>query len=148
MPKKFSANEVNPMQTNKTIPTICSILAVIGLAGSAFAQGNNDFFGSSVVQPASPGGATPADRPPGVAAAEQQALKASASDLTSDEKRMQKKYKANLRAATDLVTKAEKMIADGTKKKDDKAVKKGQVLKLVAEKRVNELKQNNPLPDK
>ena len=137
------------MQTNKTLPTICSILAVLGLAGSAFAQGSNDFFGSSVLSPASPGSSgAPIERPPGVAAAEQQALKAGSTDLTQDEKRMQKKYKANMHAASDLVAKAEKMILDGTKKKDDKSIKKGQVLKLVAEKRLNELKQNNPLPEK
>ena len=101
--KKNSANEVNLMQTNKTLPTICSILAVLGLAGSAFAQGSNDFFGSSVLSPASPGSSgAPIERPPGVAAAEQQALKAGSTDLTQDEKRMQKKYNANMHAASDL----------------------------------------------
>lgn len=133
------------MQTNKILPTICSILALLGLAGSAFAQSGNDFFGSSVPTPA---GGTPIDRPPGVAAAEQQALKSTNTDLSSDEKRMQKKYKANMRAASELVSKAEKMVQDGEKRKDQKAIKKGKILKEVADKQLNELKQNNPLPDK
>jgi hypothetical protein len=134
------------MQTNKTIPTICSILTMLSLAGSAFAQGN-DFFGGGASQPASPSGGTPIDRPPGVAAAEQQALKAGTTDLTSDEKRMQRKYKANMRSAADLVAKAEKMIKDGEKRNDKKTIKKGMVLKQIAEKSVNQLKENNPLPD-
>jgi len=133
------------MQTNKTIPTICSILAILSLAGSAFAQGNDFFSGGG--QAASPTGGTPIDRPPGVAAAEQQALKAGSTDLTSDEKRMQRKYKANMRSASDLVAKAEKMIKDGEKRNDKKTVKKGMILKQIAEKNVNQLKENNPLPD-
>lgn len=137
---------------NKAIlPTICSIFACIGLSGSAVAQGNNDFFGSSVPAPsAGGGGGSTIDRPPGVAAAEQQALKntAGGGDYTADEKRMQRKFKANLHAAEELISKAEKMVKDGEKKKDDKMVKKGKILKEVAEKRVNELKENNPLPDK
>jgi hypothetical protein len=136
------------MQTNKTLLIICSILALSGLAGSALAQGGNDFFGSSAGSPVSPAGSTPIDRPPGVAAAEQQALKAPGSDLSSDEKRMRKKYKANMRAAAERVSKAEKMIQDGTKKNDQKVIKKGQIQKEIAEKYLNELKQNNPLPEK
>jgi len=132
------------MQTNKTIPTICSILTMLSLAGSAFAQGNDFFSGGSQ---AAPTGGTPIDRPPGVAAAEQQALKAGNTDLTSDEKRMQRKYKANMRSASDLVAKAEKMIKDGEKRNDKKTIKKGMVLKQIAEKNVNQLKENNPLPD-
>ncbi len=61
---------------------------------------------------------------------------------------MQRKYKANMHAAADLVTKAEKMIKEGEKKNDPKEVKKGEILKKIAEKTVNDLKTNNPLPDK
>ncbi|MBX9572549.1 MAG: hypothetical protein K2X77_26880 [Candidatus Obscuribacterales bacterium] len=112
-----------------------------GLASPAtFAQGN-DFFGSSV-----PGSGSNIERPPGVQAAEQQALQNSHAEYTSDEKRMQKKYKANLRAAQDLITKGEKMLKDGEKKKDDKMQKKGKILKEVGEKRVQELKESNPSP--
>ncbi len=122
---------------------IASLLAGLTFAGSAYAQGSNDFFGSSV--PGS-GGPSSIERPPGVAAAEQQALKAQGGDYTADEKRMQKKYKANIRAAESLIAKAEKMVKEGEKKKDDKMVKKGKILKEVAEKRRSELKENNPIP--
>lgn len=125
---------------------ICSFIAVSVLSVPAFAQGSNDFFGSSVPAASTPGGGS-TDRPPGVAAAEQQALKAQGGEYTSDEKRMQKKFKANLRAAQDLISKAERMMKDGEKKKDDKMVKKGKILKEVAEKRVAELKEQNPFPE-
>ncbi len=134
--------------SNLTLATVCSTLASITVAASAFAQSGNDFFGSSV--PSSGGGSAGSsqiDRPPGVAAAEQAALKAGGGDYTVDEKRMQKKYKANMRAAEELIAKAEKMVKDGEKKKDDKAMKKGKILKEVAEKRLNDLKENNPMPD-
>lgn len=125
--------------------SILTIALALIAAPNAFAQGSNDFFGSSM---GGSGGGSNIERPPGVQAAEQQALQASHADYTSDEKRMQKKYKANLRAAQDLIDKAEKMVKEGEKKKDDKMAKKGKVLKEVAEKRVAELKENNPLPDR
>jgi hypothetical protein len=135
------------MQSNKILPTICSIIALASLQASALAQSGNDFFGSSVPQ-TSPGGGTPIDRPPGVAAAEQAALKAGSTDLSSDEKRMQRKYKSNMHAANDLIAKADKMIKDGEKKGDKKAIRKGQILKDVAERDLKNLKDNSPLPDK
>ncbi|MBX9686758.1 MAG: hypothetical protein K2X27_08650 [Candidatus Obscuribacterales bacterium] len=131
-----------------SIQILSSAFALLALGGGAFAQGGNDFFGSSVPSSGSGGGPGSVDRPPGVIAAEQQALKATGGDYTADEKRMQKKFKANLKAAEDLIGKAERMVKDGEKKKDDKMVKKGKVLKEVAEKRVQELKENSPLPDK
>ena len=134
------------MEIKKTI--VCSIIASLGMATSALAQGSNDFFGSSVPSSsAGGGGGSGIERPPGVQAAEQQALKATGGDYTTDEKRMQKKFKANLRSAQDLVSKAERMVKDGEKKKDDKMIKKGKILKEVAEKRVAELKEQNPFPE-
>lgn len=133
------------MEINKTI--ICSIIASLGMASAAFAQGSNDFFGSAAPTAGGGGGGSGIERPPGVQAAEQQALKSSGGDYTQDEKRMQKKFKANLRAAQELVNKAERMVKDGEKKKDDKVIKKGKILKEVAEKRVAELKEQNPFPD-
>lgn len=151
------STEVNPMQTTRTLnttkqsrnraafSTICSVLLGLSMPLVAAAQGSNDFFGSSVP---GGGGGSQIERPPGVAAAEQQALKSGGGggDYTSDEKRMQKKHKANLRAAEELISKAERMVKDGEKKKDDKMIKKGKVLKEVAEKRVQELKESNPVP--
>ena len=126
----------------------CALLIGSGVmyAPITFAQGGNDFFGSSVPSGGGGQGGSSIDRPPGVQAAEQQALQSQHSgDFTADEKRMQKKFKANLRAAQDLVTKAEKMMKEGEKRKDDKMAKKGKILKEVAEKRVTELKESNPV---
>lgn len=113
---------------------------------AAFAQGSNDFFNSS--PSAGTGGGSNIERPPGVQAAEQQALQAAHGEYTQDEKRMQKKFKANLRAAQDLVTKGEKMLKDAEKKNDAKMKKKGMILKEVGEKRVKELKESDPMADK
>lgn len=136
------------MEIKKTL--ICSIIASLGLATSAFAQSGNDFFGGSTPSAGAGGGGNGIERPPGIQAAEQQALKSgggAGGDYTSDEKRMQKKFKSNLRAAQELVSKADRMVKDGEKKKDDKIVKKGKILKEVAEKRVAELKEQNPFPE-
>lgn len=139
-----SKNElVNLCSTKGNFVIVLSLLLGLSSFLQAQAQSGNDFFGSSVP---SAGGSSATDRPPGVVAAEQQALKAAGNEYTSDEKRMQKKYKANLKAAEGLIAKATRMIKDGEKKKDDKMVKKGRVLKEVAEKRVSELKENSPLP--
>lgn len=144
-----TTNKLNTQSSKCSLKlaTVVSLLSSLVFPICAFAQGSNDFFGSSVPS-ASGGGGNNSERPPGVAAAEQQALKASGGDFTSDEKRMQKKFKANLRAAEELISKAERMVKDGEKKKDDKMVKKGKILKEVAEKRVQELKENSPTPEK
>lgn len=128
--------------TSKKLITLTA-MAYVFASPATFAQGN-DFFGSSVPGSSGSGGGSGIDRPPGVQAAEQQALQNSHAEFTSDEKRMQKKFKANLRAAQDLVTKGEKMLKDGEKKKDEKMLKKGKILKEVGEKRVQELKESNP----
>lgn len=113
-----------------------SILA--GGINAAFAQ-SSDFFGSSAGNPTS--------APPGAAAAEQQLINANGTDLTQDEKRMQKKYKANLEAAKELISKGEKMMKDGEKRHKDHEIKKGKILKEIGEKRVAELKANSPVPE-
>lgn len=105
----------------------------------AFAQGSNDFFGSSV-----PGQGNNTSPPPGAAAAEQQ-LGNNPADYTSDEKRMQKKHRGNISAAQKLIAKAEKMIKFGEKGKNDKVLKKGKILKEIGEKRLAQLKDSNPV---
>lgn len=136
----FRPYEVRKMTSKKLITL--TALSFAFASPATLAQGN-DFFGSSV-----PGSGSNIERPPGVQAAEQQALQNSHAEYTSDEKRMQKKFKANLRAAQDLVSKGEKMLKDGEKRKDEKMQKKGKILKEVGEKRVQELKESNPLPEK
>lgn len=97
--------------------------------------GPNDFFGSTV------GGNADAQQGAGVAANTQ--TSPPAGDYTGDEKRIQKKFKANLKSAQALVAKGDKM----AKSTDATLSKKGKILKEIGEKRLAELKSNNPFPE-
>lgn len=114
------------------------IAALVSIAANAKAfAGPNDFFGSTI-------GGQPETAQGGQAAmAAPQPTTAPAGDYTGDEKRMQKKFRANLKAAKQLVAKAEKMI----KSTDTKIATKGKILKEIGEKRVAELNANNPFPE-
>jgi hypothetical protein len=112
---------------------------------SALAQ--NNFFGNSL--PNGPGGLSggPVD--------ERDRLGVQGStpgggpgpaDFTEDEKRMRRKYKANMAHCRDLISKGEKMMKDG-EGKDDKAYKKGKILKDIGEKQLADLQANSPFPD-
>lgn len=68
-------------------------------------------------------------------------------DFTADEKRMQKKYVESISHARGLISRGEKMMADGSKRGQDKMAKKGKILKEIGEKRLAELQANNPLGD-
>ncbi len=132
---------------NKKTLTLCAALPVAILCASAtpvpgLAQGN-DFFGSA---PSQPGDPTKSNNVPGAQAAEQ-ALNNNPSDYTADEKRMQKKFKANILLAQKLVTKGDRMMKDGEKHKDQKSLKKGKILKEIGEKRISQLKENNPVSE-
>lgn len=101
----------------------------------AFA-GPNDFFGGNI------GGAS--DNSQGSQAAiNAPPTTAPGGDYTADEKRMQKKYKANIKDAEKLIAKAEGMM----KSSDKKLSKKGKILKEIGEKRLAELKTNNPFAE-
>lgn len=115
--------------------------------------GPNDFFGSSI--PTS-GAADPS--PSAAAAASVGSAGATPSELTppsangpqdysTDEKRMQKKYRAMLKHCEMLVARGDKMMKDGKQRKDDKMYKKGKVLKEIGEKQLAEFKANSPLPE-
>lgn len=107
----------------------------------ATAQGSNDFFGGTQGDPNK-------NNVPGAQAAEQAlANNGSGGDYTSDEKRMQKKYKLNMKLAQGLIDKGDQMMKEGEKRKDDKSLKKGKILKEIGEKRLAQLKENNPTPD-
>jgi len=122
-----------------------SALALITVLAPLAKAGPNDFFGGSIP------GTSP---PPGVDAAASAADRLGAGggggggggggDYTEDEKRMQKKYQANIRHCRDLVAKGDRMIQDGQKRHDDKMFKKGQILKDIGEKRLAEMQANNP----
>jgi 3-oxoacyl-ACP reductase-like protein len=108
---------------------------IVILASQAQA-GTNDFFGSSI------GGGQDPNAVPGANAAAQAAANAGG-DYTVDEKRMQKKFKSNVRSAQDLIAKGTKMM----KSKDQKTSKKGKIFKEIGEKRLAELKANSPFPE-
>jgi hypothetical protein len=122
-----------------------SIAVAAGLNLSAYA-GPNDFFGSQLGSGPDPSTTHSGD---GAAAPSTPALGSSApsgppaGDYTVDEKRVQKKYKDNVKRAQKLIQKGESMM----KSADDKTSKKGRVLKEIGEKAVAELKANNPFPE-
>lgn len=123
------------------LATIATLLSASSFVPAVLAQGSNDFFGSSI-----PG----TNSPPGAQAAEQQLSGGGGggpTDYTQDEKRMQKKYRDNLRAAQDLIEKGDRMMKDGEKRHQERETKKGKILKEIGEKRVAELKANCPLPE-
>lgn len=107
----------------------------------AMAQGSNDFFGGTQGDPNK-------NNVPGAQAAEQAlANSGGGGDYTSDEKRMQKKYKLNMKLAQGLIDKGDQMMKEGEKRKNDKSLKKGKILKEIGEKRLAQLKENNPIPE-
>jgi hypothetical protein len=65
-------------------------------------------------------------------------------DYSQDEKRMQHKYRGNLRHAQDLIRQGDEMMKAAGNNKDDKNYKKGKILKEVGEKSLASLKAGNP----
>lgn len=113
-----------------------SIAAGITLNLPALA-GPNDFFGGNI------GGTNEGSQGSAAAVNTEAPTSAPPGDYTADEKRMQKKFKANLKDAQKLIEKAEKMM----KSADQKLAKKGKIMKEIGEKRLAELKANNPFPE-
>jgi hypothetical protein len=113
-----------------------SIAAGITLNLPAIA-GPNDFFGGKI------GGNNDGSQGSAAAVNTEAPTNVPPGDYTADEKRMQKKFKANVKAAQELIAKAEKMI----KSSDTKLSKKGKIMKEIGEKRLAELKANNPFPE-
>ena len=116
----------------KTAALTLAMMAQPALAGP------NDFFGGSVPSsgPAGDPLAGPAANiapPPGV-------------DFSDDEKRMQKRYKARMQHAKDLISKGTRMMKDGESKHNNKIFKKGEIFKKIGEKDLAELQANNPFP--
>jgi len=113
----------------------------------AFAAGANDFFGNSLPAggTSEPAGGSAAASPGELVAPG--APGANGTDLTGDEKRMQKKYREMLKHCQGLIARGDKMIKDGQAHKDDKMAKKGKVLKGIGERQYAEFKANSPLPE-
>jgi hypothetical protein len=64
-------------------------------------------------------------------------------DNTVDEKRMQRKYKANMAHLKDIIAKGDSMMKSAPNK-DDKAYKKGKILKELGEKHLADMQANSP----
>jgi hypothetical protein len=70
-------------------------------------------------------------------------LPPSGQDNTADEKRMQRKYKANLSHMKDLIAKGNQMMKSAPNQNDSK-YKKGKILKEMGEKHLADMQANNP----
>lgn len=123
---------------------IITLLTIFGVGVGPSQAGPNDFFGNPPIQ--APGAiAFPGDDSPTMAPAKAAARElGGGSDYTQDEKRVQKKYRASITHARQLVAKGDQMIKEGQERKDDKEFKKGKILKEIGEKQLVELKANNP----
>jgi hypothetical protein len=64
-------------------------------------------------------------------------------DNTADEKRMQKKYKANMSHFKDLISKGDAMMKSAANK-EDRTYKKGKILKEMGEKHLADMQANSP----
>lgn len=139
---------MSQLKTQNTImnqkSSLAFVLATIAFSAIPAIAGSNSFFGANAggsssqgsqdvdesnVNAGMPGLTTPAAMPP-------------AGDYTSDEKRMQHKYRGNMAHAKRLIEKGETMMK--TAAKDDKVYKKGKILKETGEKWLAELKANDP----
>jgi hypothetical protein len=126
----------------RSIAACISVLIAAGINMQAQA-GANDFFGSSLGSASGPVGGSPDTQQGGASAVNAVPTTAPAGDYTSDEKRVQKKFKSSVDHARKLVARGEAMM----KSKDDKECKKGKILKEIGERRISELKANNPFPE-
>jgi hypothetical protein len=119
--------------------TIVVLLATAVATTLPAVAGPNDFFGGNI--------GNSSDSAQGSQAAVNNAtapnMTAPGGDYTADEKRMQKKYRANVHDAQRLIAKAEEMI----KSSDHKLAKKGKIMKEIGERRLADLKSNNPFPE-
>lgn len=137
------------MQTNRKLilSAQLAVSAVLIATSGALAQGPNDFFGSALPGASAATAAADAASPAPVAQEPNPYADTTVThgaEFTDDEKRMQKKYKAKLKHAQSLILKGEKMM---NKTKDSKSCKKGKIFKDIGERRLAELKANNPLKD-
>lgn len=128
----------------RSLSLVVAVAIAFGITGKALAQSNN-FFGSSIggTPDTNQGAQTAVDGAKGVAAAAGAPPGPPQSDYTADEKRVQKKYKDNLKHAQGLIIKGEEMM----RSKDERVAKKGKVIKEIGEKAVADLKANNPFPE-
>lgn len=145
LPRLLRLSKFSKLPGFLTLSVLLPSFALISIAVNPAYCGTNDFFGNSIPTVGDPSGAA---RPAASSSSSPSEISSSpsASEFTDDEKRMQKKYKLAIKHAQTLIAKADKMIKDGEARKDNKLLKKGQVLKGVGERALENLKTNNPLP--
>lgn len=125
---------------NKLVNALIACGSISFCIASAAIAGPNDFFGSDP-QGAGQLGSTMGNTP-GLSSGQP-----GAGDYTDDEKRMQKKYRSNIKSARELITKGQDMMKAGEGKHDDKMFKKGKIMMEIGQRRLNELETNNPFPE-
>jgi hypothetical protein len=146
---KKQSNQATDLKAKIVIFLAISMSILISSNLGAYAQGNN-FFGTTAGAPA----ATPAAEDDSTPNAVLPGLNetnpnnaAMGTDFSGDEKRMQKKYKANINSAKKLIVKGEGMINSSSKNTNNAEYKKGKILKETGEKWLLQLKGNNPFPE-
>lgn len=131
---------------------------------AAFA-GPNDFFGSGQILPGAIGGLRDDDdntasksstglgmtssggaSMPRATASSPGGYMGGGNDFTDDEKRMRRKFTARMAHDKELIAKGESMMKRAPNQ-DDKAYKKGKVLKEIGEKDLADCQANNPMPE-
>ncbi len=133
---------------------LLGLLAVLATAAPALAQGNFFGGGGTTTPPGAIGNvdgddngnssssASSSKPSPGMAQGS-----SNGGDYTSDEKRMQAKYKANVKHAKGLIEKGESMMKSCNGNTNHKDYKKGKIWKEIGEKSLADLSANNPFPE-
>jgi len=133
---------------------LLGLLAVLATSAPAFAQGNFFGGGGTTTPPGAIGNvdgddngnssssASSSKPSPGMAQGSN-----NGGDYTSDEKRMQAKYKANVKHAKGLIEKGESMMKSCNGNTNHKDYKKGKIWKEIGEKSLADLSANNPFPE-
>lgn len=144
---------------NRKIELLGALAMVVALSMPALAQGN--FFGAGSTVPPGAVGNVDGDDNASSSSSSSSSSKSSSSnsspgmasgnsnggDYTSDEKRMQKKYKDNVKHARDLIAKGDSMMKSANGNVNHKDYKRGKILREIGEKSLADLTANNPFPE-
>jgi len=141
----------------RKIELLTALAFVVSMTTPVLAQGN--FFGSGAATPPGAVGNVDGDdtgnnssnslSKPSSSSSNSPGLSPgpTGGDYTSDEKRMQRKYKDNVKHAKDLIAKGESMMKSCNGNVNHKDYKKGKIYKEIGEKSLADLTANNPFPE-
>lgn len=128
---------------------LLGLIAIIAATSPALAQGNFFGGGGASTPPGAVGNVegegdnqTSKSSAPGMATGNTQG-----GDYTADEKRMQNKYKSNVKHAKSLISKGESMMKAANGNTNHRDYKKGKIYKEIGEKSLADLQANNPFPE-